>query len=202
MKNEILLNYKNEIKRKKIHLLSFLIPLHYLLFPNSILLFIALLVISILIIDIYRLYFNQKINIPIIKHINNTIRPYEKSTPMSATLLVITSLVIILIFKREIAIIAISMVAICDTAAAIYGMKFGKIKLFFNKTLEGSFAFLLTGCFLVFLLNYFINMGLDIIFLIICTLIATITESITPTKYDNITVPLSTALALYIFYLI
>ena len=121
---------------------------------------------------------------------------------MSATLLVITSLLIILIFKREIAITAISMVAICDTIAAIYGMKYGKIKLFFNKTLEGSFAFLLSGCFLVSLLNYFINIELDIIFLIICTLIATITESITPTKYDNITVPLSTALALYIFYLI
>ena len=202
MKNEILLNYKNEIKRKKIHLLSFLIPSYYLLFPNSILLFIALLVISILIIDIYRLYFNQKINIPIIKHINNTIRPYEKNSPMSATLLIITSLLIILIFKREIAIISISMVAICDTIAAIYGMKYGKIKLFFNKTLEGSFAFLLSGCFLVSLLNYFINIELDIIFLIICTLIATITESITPTKYDNITVPLSSALVLYMFYLI
>ena len=156
MKNEILLNYKNEIKRKKIHLLSFLIPFYYLLFPDSILLFIVLLVISILAIDIYRLYFNQEINIPIIKHISNTIRPYEKNTLMSATLLAITSLLIILIFKREIAIIAISMVAICDTIAAIYGMKYGKIRLFFNKTLEGSFAFLLTGFFLVFLLNYFI----------------------------------------------
>ena len=202
MKNEILLNYKNEIKRKKIHLLSFLIPLYYLLFPGSILLFVTLLLTSILIIDIYRLCFNQKINIPIIKHINNTIRPYEKNSPMSATLLVITSLIIILIFKRDIAIISISMVALCDTIAAIYGMKYGKIKLLFNKTLEGSFAFLVVGCFLVFLLNYFITIKLDIIFLIICTLIATITESITPTKYDNITVPVSTALALYVFYLI
>ena len=94
------------------------------------------------------------------------------------------------------------MVAICDTVAAIYGIKYGKIKLLFNKTLEGSFAFLIVGCILVFVLNYFINTKLDIIFLMICTLIATITESITPTKYDNITVPLFTALLLYLFYLI
>ena len=202
MKNEALLNYKNEIKRKKFHLLSFFIPLYYIVFPDSILLFISLLLISILLIDIYRLYFNQNINISIIKHINTTIRPYEKNNLMSATLLVITSFIIIVIFSKEIAITSISIAAICDTSAAIYGLKYGKIKLLFNKTLEGSFIFLITGSILVFLLVYLINIELDIIFLIICVLIASITESITPTKYDNITVPLIMALLMNLFYLI
>ena len=202
MKNETLLNYKNEIKRKKFHLLSFFIPVYYILFPDSILLFVFPLLIAILTIDICRLYFTQNINAPIIKHINDTVRPYEKNNLMSATLLVIISLIIILIFRREIAIVSISMAAICDTFAAIYAIKYGKIKLLFNKTLKGSFAFLLTGCFLVFILNHFINIKLDIIFLILCTLIATIIEAITPTRYDNITVPLFSALALYLFDLI
>ena len=196
MKNEQLLDYENEIKRKKFHLLSFSIPLYYIIFPNSIILFILLLSASILVIDIYRLYFNKKISLPIIKHINSTIRPYERNKPMSATLLVLISLLIILLFKKEIAIISISIAAICDTAAAVYGIKYGKTKLLFNKTLEGSFSFLSTGILLVFLLNYFMNLNL-IISLIISVFTATLAESITPTKYDNITVPLIAAITMY-----
>ncbi len=202
MKNETLLNYDNEIKRKKFHILSFIIPLYYIFFPNSIILFISSLLIFILSIDIYRIRYNKVINLPIIKNIKSTIRPYEKNGLMSATLLTITSLIIILLFKKNIAILSISIAAICDTAAAIYGMKYGKIKLLFNKTLEGSFAFLISGSILVFLLKSILNIKLDIIFIIICVITATIIESITPTKYDNISVPISSAIALYIFYTI
>jgi dolichol kinase len=202
MKSEILLNFDNEIKRKKIHLLSFFIPIYYLLWPNSILLFIALLLISIIAIDIYRLYSNKNINLPFLRLINSTIRLYEKDSPMSATLLVFTSFLIIVFFKSDIAIIAISIASICDTIAAVYGMKYGKIKLLFNKTLEGSFAFLITSLLLVFLLSYFTNSNLDIIYLMICSLLATIAESVTPTKYDNVTVPLVVSISMQIFYLI
>ena len=202
MKNEILLNFDNEIKRKKFHLLSFFIPIYYLLWPNSILLFISLLSISIITIDIYRLYFKKNINLPILRLINSTIRSYEKDSPMSATLLVFTSLLIIIFFKSDIAIIAISIASICDTIAAVYGMKYGKIKLLFNKTLEGSFAFLITSFLLVFLLNYLTNSNLDIVYLMICSLLATITESVTPTKYDNVTVPFVVSISMQIFYLI
>ena len=202
MKNEILLNFDNEIKRKKFHLLSFFIPIYYLLWPNSILLFISLLSISIITIDIYRLYFKKNINLPILRLINSTIRSYEKDSPMSATLLVFTSLLIIIFFKSDIAIIAISIASICDTIAAVYGMKYGKIKLLFNKTLEGSFAFLITSFLLVFLLNYLTSSNLDIVYLMICSLLATITESVTPTKYDNVTVPFVVSISMQIFYLI
>ena len=197
MKSEKLLNYENEIKRKKFHLLSFFIPLYYIVFPKSILIFISLLLIFIITIDIYRLYFKQNINLPIIRHINTTIRPYEKNSLMSATLLVIISFIIILTFKKEIAIISISIASICDTIAAIYGLKHGRTKLLFNKTLEGSFSFLITGCFLVFLLNYIMGLSLNIIYLIISLFAASIIEAITPTKYDNITVPLIAAVTMH-----
>tara|TARA_B100000579_G_C22843464_1_gene862958 strand:+ start:2048 stop:2656 length:609 start_codon:yes stop_codon:yes gene_type:complete len=202
MKNETLLNYDNEIKRKKFHILSFIIPLYYMIFPDSIILFMSLLLVFILSIDFYRIRYNKVINLPIIKNIKNTIRPYEKNGLMSATLLTITSFIIILFFKKNIAIISISIAAICDTAAAIFGMKYGKTKLLLNKTLEGSFAFLITGCILIFLLNNILNLKLDIIFLIACIAVAAFIESITPTKYDNISVPISSAIILHIFYII
>ena len=202
MKNEILLNFDNEIKRKKFHLLSLLIPLYYLLWPESILLFITLLLICIIAIDIYRLYIKRNIDFPILKLINSTIRPYEQNSLMSATLLVIVSFIIIVFFNRDIAIISISIVSLCDTTAAVYGIKYGKIKLCFNKTLEGSFAFLITSFLLVFLLNHFINSNLDIVILMICSLLATVTEAITPTKYDNLTVPLVASISMYVLNLI
>ena len=198
MKNAVLLNFDNEIKRKKFHLLSFFVPVYYLLWPNSILVFITLLSIFVLAIDMYRMYFKKDINLPVLHLINSTIRPYEKKGPMSATLLVLVSLFIIIFFKKDIAIISISIASICDTAAAVYGMKYGKIKLLFNKTLEGSFVFLITSCILVFILNYFLNSNLDMVFLMVCSLLAAITESITPTKYDNVTVPLVASFLLYI----
>ena len=38
-----------------------------------------------------------------------------------------------------------SFAALCDAMAAILGMKYGKIKNYLNKSLEGSLMFLLTG---------------------------------------------------------
>ena len=201
MKNEILLDYNNEIKRKKFHLLSFFVPLYYILFPDSVLIFVSLLTFIVIIIDLFRLYFIKKSSLPIIKHLNDTIRPYEKNHLMSATLLVITSLIIILFFSKEISILVISTAAICDTTAAIYGLKYGNIKLLFNKTFEGSFAFLISGFILILLLGHIIEFNLDIIFLLIAILIATLVEAITPTQYDNISVPLSMSLILHLFYL-
>ena len=48
----------------------------------------------------------------------------------------------------QIAITSLFIASISDTCAALYGQKYGKIKLFYNKTLEGSYAFFLFRVFL------------------------------------------------------
>ena len=99
MKNyNIIINNTNESKRKKIHLLSCIIPLFYILLPHKILFFISLVVTVVLIIDCCRLYTNLKINYLFKKYLLNTIRNYEKNNLLSATILIISFFFIILIF--------------------------------------------------------------------------------------------------------
>ena len=58
-----------------------------------------------------------------------------------------------------------------DSAAAIIGKKYGKTKIF-NKTLEGSFAFLITS----FIIVIFFIPDIDFTFPMIAILVSTIVE--------------------------
>ena len=196
MKNSILLDYTNEVKRKKIHLLSIFIPIFYILFPTNIIPFIVTLTFIVLVVDISRLYFNTKLNIFYFTYLSNTTRQYESNNLLSATYLILVSFFIILFFNKDIAIISISIVSIADAMAAIFGIKYGKIKLLNNKTLEGSLIFLLFSLIITFLSIYILLVQIDIIILFICAIMATIIEHISTTKFDNITVPLFSAIFL------
>ena len=98
MNSTIILSYQNEVKRKKFHLMSSFLPIYYFL-PESIIFFSLFLFISVLLIDIYRIKFNKIPNIPFVKNIKNTIRPYEQNNFMSATLLCFTAFIIIIFFE-------------------------------------------------------------------------------------------------------
>ena len=199
MNNTIILSYQNEVKRKKFHLMSSFLPIYYYFLPESIIFFSLFLFISVLLIDIYRIKFNKIPNIPFVKNIKNTIRPYEENNFMSATLLCFTSFIIIIFFEMQIAITSLFIASISDTCAALYGQKYGKIKLFYNKTLEGSYAFFTSSISLMYMLSTFKIVNIDLIYLFIACLIATIVESLTTTKLDNMSVPICVSLSMLLF---
>lgn len=60
----------------------------------------------------------------------------------------------LLLFPKEIAILSILIMIWCDTMAALIGKKYGKLKLIKDKSLQGSIAFIITGVFLIFVLQY------------------------------------------------
>ena len=64
-----------------------------------------------------------------------------------ASYVFIGAFISVIIFPKEIAILALLFTAIGDTAAALYGRKFGKIKIW-TKTLEGSIVGLI-ACFTI-----------------------------------------------------
>ncbi len=129
-----------------------------------------------------------------IKVLKNVIRSYEENRPMTATYLIIVSTIIIYIFDRNIAIYSLLIASVSDSAAALYGIKYGKIKVLNNKTLEGTFAFILSGFILIFIF-YFIIDGTSLLLLpLLSVILSGIIEHITIGKYDNITTPLSYAL--------
>ena len=190
----------NEFKRKKIHLFSFIIPLWYIFFPSSGFIFTSIILFLVLFIDLSRLYSNNdSLNNFFNSYLLNTVRNYENKNLLSATYLIISFFFIILFFERNIAIYAMSFASICDALAAIIGIKYGCISNHLNKTIEGSLAFLLSGIFVIALYSILLNLKIDIIYLIFSIFIVTLVEFFTPTKYDNISVPILSAIIITSF---
>ena len=131
------------------------------------------------------------------------VRPYEHKNFMSGTYLIAISLIVLIIVPEDlkyIVILSISYSSICDAAAAIFGLNFGKIILLNNKTLEGSTAFIISGLIITFIYLSFspeLFTKNHLVFIFLCPFVAGVVEMLTAMKYDNVTVPLFSA-----FYLL
>tara|TARA_Y100001960_G_C14636731_1_gene808656 strand:- start:306 stop:893 length:588 start_codon:yes stop_codon:yes gene_type:complete len=189
-----ILNFKNELYRKLIHLISLFIPIIYLWTSyyqfNLILLTITLIII---IIDT-----NKQRNNYLSKMFKNifssVIRKYEKNALLSASYMLIGFLIIsVLISNKYIVVASMFITAISDSIAAVIGIKYGRIKLINNKTLEGSLGFFISTIIIISLFNL-LN---SVLLLFIYCLLITLTELLTISEYDNLTIPLSSGLILF-----
>jgi len=101
-------------------------------------------------------------------------------------------IIITFISFRDLAgITAISMMAFGDGVAPIVG-KYAKLHYLHNrKSVEGSISVFLGGLLgtLIFAAVAGINVYANMYIILVAALLATITEAITPSNYDNITVP-------------
>ena len=144
---------RQELLRKTIHLFTnSLIPLVYLFlkiprFWMAVLL--GIVSFGIVIIDLGRTRYSWISKI-FGKLFNRMLRSHELDGKLTgATYVFIGAFISVAIFPKEIAVLALLFTAIGDTAAALYGRKFGKIRIW-NKTLEGSIVGLIT-CFIIVL---------------------------------------------------
>jgi phytol kinase len=91
-----------------------------------------------------------------------------------------------------------------DGFAAIIGKAFGKTKLIFGKSLEGSLTFFVASFFVVlavlFIYQPSITNPLLLIFLL--PLFATLIELITPSGLDNLSIPLGVTAIAYVLHLL
>ena len=152
MNNKYLLDYNNEIFRKIIHLSSLLIPItfHYTSF-NFFISILLILLLTILLINRYYLYLSNY------KYINifllNSMRNYEKKTLCGATYLILGFVIITLLFNKFIVILSMIISSFSDSMAAIIGIKFGKLRIFNNKSIEGFYVFFISTFTIVFFLS-------------------------------------------------
>ena len=104
------------------------------------------------------------------------------------TYIIIAFFLCVLLFQKEVAILSMLIIVICDTAAAVTGKTIGKRKIG-TKTLEGSIAFFLTALILFFIVLK--PQGLNVIFTGLLTVFLTTVFELIPLKTDdNITIPL------------
>lgn len=175
-----------------IHISSLLVPLSYYYLDRNVLLIILLIFsVSMVLTDIVRRHYHGFGRL-YDKHLKDILRNHEKDKDniflTGGTFIVISFFLCVLLFQKEISILSMMIIVVCDTAAAIIGMTLGKHKIG-SKTLEGSISFFVTAVILFFLV---IKPGnVHVIYLGIISVILTTVFELLPLKIDdNISIPL------------
>ena len=190
MHNELI--YKNEVYRKLIHLSSLFFPwLLWMIGKKMFLSFMAPILCFFILLDYIKHSF-PKIRDLYYYFFNDVTRENEHDTVTGATWVFIGIISTVVLFNQQIAIISLMVLSISDSMASLIGIKYGKTKLL-KKTLEGSFAFYLST-FLI--LSIFTK--ISVTYAIISSMIITVAELIDINVNDNIRIPLTTAILLYL----
>ena len=174
-----------EILRKLTHTGAISVPIVYYFTSQRLILTLLAGAFAIsLLIDLLRFFGHDKSKGFIYRYLGLIIRPHEKANFTGATYILASSILTILIFDKSIAILAIVFAVVGDTAGAIVGRIWGRIK-FRNKTLEGSTSFFVACCIVALLVS-----GIPWWVKIAGAFTATIVEAFTFYVDDNLTVPL------------
>lgn len=202
------IDYKFELLRKSIHLCSLSIPIVYNL-PQmnkeiALWILVPLTLISVFI-DIGRH------NSHSVSRIFNVLfgfllRDHEKDTKKKnlsgATYVLISAVVVVLIFPKVFVITGFAVLILSDISAALIGRRYGKHK-FLSKSLEGTLAFFVVGCIVVLFSPKVANDLGEYFIGIAAVAVGAIFENISyGWADDNLTVPVSIGLSMWILYLI
>ncbi|MDO9548126.1 MAG: SEC59/DGK1/VTE5 family protein [Candidatus Marinimicrobia bacterium] len=185
---------KAELGRKTIHYTAVLIPLIYYFFLEKDPAAIILLIISIgmLIAEVLRM------TVPFCRSLymrlfGDMTRPHEHANHLTgATYLFIGSLLVVYLFPKDIAVVAMLFNMVGDPTACLVGMAFGKIKLSRSKTLEGTLAFIIASLIVTWWIP-----GAPLHVKLIGAVVAGGLEHITWRLDDNLVIPSVSALVMY-----
>lgn len=137
---------KGELARKAIHYTASLIPLLYYFFfeRRTALVILGIISVVILVAEVSRMLIPALSSL-YLRIFGWMIREHEaKNSLTGATFVFIGSFLTIFFFPREIATTVLLFLTVGDPTACLFGMSFGKIKIF-NKTLEGTLAFVVSS---------------------------------------------------------
>ena len=192
MSTDVQISFPAELVRKGIHLFALVIPVGYYLvsFPTAIFWVATAAVVSILI-DIAR-FRRWALWSWVAAILTPIIREHEISGGFTgASYILTTSTITIMLFPKTIAIAALVFIIVGDTAAALIGRKYGRVRYLGGKSLEGSAA-----CFISSFLASLLVPGLPVMAGLIGAFTATVVEACSGSLDDNLTVPLAAGLAM------
>jgi glycerol-3-phosphate acyltransferase PlsY len=175
--------------------LAVLFIIFYLLFERQIaLMIIGCVALFFTVIDGVRL-FHKGVNILILKNLPQAFKENETAKFSSMTIFLVSAYITFLIFNEAIAFAALSFVVFGDMFAKLFGLQYGKTTLF-NKTLEGSVAFLSACIICGYILSHYFY--LPIFTWSVGCLAATVAEVVPIRIDDNFSVPILSALVMVV----
>ncbi len=137
----------HEIRRKLFHFSACAIPAGYYLTDRTTALFVIGSLLGAAVIVEYVRMVHAPFNVLFHRIFGTMLRSEEAERTSGATYLLISSFLVILAFHRDIAVLCLLYLIFGDGIAALVGRRFGTHRIF-DKTLEGSLAFLVT-CVLI-----------------------------------------------------
>lgn len=191
-----------EFLRKLLHISSIWIVfvIYYLPQYSNI---VFLLILSILLIYEYCRKLGNNFSLFLNKIFDNMLRSHEKSSKFSltgASYVILSALLSNLIFPKNVAIIALSIMLVSDAFAALVGKFYGKIKLVGDKSLIGSTTFFIVSILVIYIVSLLIgdHLAYNLKGIIFTALIATTTELYSPVIKldDNLTISLVSGLTI------
>lgn len=186
------ISFNKEIQRKLIHFCSGIIPVLVFVYGKEIVL-PKLLIFTFLFLSID--FLKSKINWISKSYsffFKSISRENEIKNITGATWFLLGDLISLYLFPERIAIFSMLLLSVSDTVAALIGRLYGKTKIFI-KSLEGSFAFCISG-FLVSI----IFTEIPILIKILTVIFATAIEIIPIKLNDNLTIPVLSGAFCYI----
>jgi dolichol kinase len=123
-----------------------------------------------------------------ISHFGSMLREEEKSSFTTSNYVLLAALLSYIVFGRDIAVLAVSFLAIGDVAAAIVGQHMGRTRLF-GKGLEGDLACFFS-CLAIGFVLYYAGLHVGSRTVILGAVGATIGQAIQMPVDDNLTLPL------------
>ena len=184
-------------RRALFHILSGLsIVIAALLLPRTVLLIaLGVAAAAFLSIDLIRLRV-PRLNRRFVQLLMPFLKRNEAYRLTGSSYMLAASLIALLVFPRDIAVLAICFLAVGDTSATLVGGYIGKMKIF-GKTLEGVLACFIS-CVAAGLILYQVGLNISVLTVIVGAVGATIAEALPLPINDNLTIPLLSGLAMII----
>ncbi len=198
------ISYTQELLRKGIHLLSLSIPITYIYVDKG----FAMTVLTIMAIVAVLLDILSKKN-PYIRNLiygnfGDMLRKHERKKKKfvlnGASWVLISAVITVFIFPKIIAVTAFIILIICDIAAALIGRKWGTHKLF-NKSWEGTSAFIISGFIVVAIVGIIFNAPFSFFVAgVLASIISGFVEAMSKKLKidDNLSIPISFGIIMWV----
>ncbi|MFX0153255.1 MAG: glycerol-3-phosphate acyltransferase [Candidatus Hodarchaeota archaeon] len=180
-------NFKTHWWRVALRPFAFIFIFFYLIYSKLLTLtIIGIIFICFFGLDIFRFLSKQTNKLLTIK-VKSLFRKSESKKLSSMTLFLLAAFITIILFDKNIAILALTFLIFGDIFSKIFGLAFGRNKLF-NKTFEGTLAYI--GSVLICGFLFYLTLHFSLLILIIGGITAPLTELVSFRLNDNFTVPL------------
>jgi dolichol kinase len=100
-----------------------------------------------------------------ITHLDKVLKTHEKNGLTGASLMMVSTLLCMMLFEKEIVIIALTILVVCDTLACLVGIKYGKPCKTTKKSILGSQAFFISSIIVSFPLAHLYDLPLIPLFI-------------------------------------